>query len=88
MTEADIHARFVRYYETVAELHRYSLMPLGDFAQRRSPCSHRSFRSLFATVLKVWGIKRVENKKAEVVENQRPPLYCVQDEDTIMLFNG
>ena len=22
MTEADIHARFVRYYETVAELHR------------------------------------------------------------------
>ena len=37
MTEADIHARFVRYYETVAELHRYSLMPLGDFAQRRSP---------------------------------------------------
>ena len=32
MTEADIHARFVRYYETVAELLRYTLMPLGDFA--------------------------------------------------------
>ena len=24
------------------ELLRYSLMPLGDFARRRSPCSHRS----------------------------------------------
>jgi hypothetical protein len=24
------------------ELLHYSLMPLGDFARRRSPCSHRS----------------------------------------------
>ena len=25
--------------------------------------------------------------KTEVVENQRPPFYSVQDEDTNMLFN-
>ena len=28
------------------ELLRYSLMPLGDFARRRSPCSHRSSMAL------------------------------------------
>ena len=46
MTEADIHARFVSYYETVAELLHYSLMPLGEVARRRSPCSHRSSMAL------------------------------------------
>ncbi len=64
-------------------------MSLGDFARRGLPCSHRSYGGQFATVVRVWGIKGVGDKK------ERRPLkindlrfYCVQDEDTNMLFNG
>jgi hypothetical protein len=60
-----------------------SLMPLGDFARQRPPCSGGSPSGQFATVVRVWGIKGVGDKKAETVENQRPPFCCVQDETLI-----
>jgi len=40
MTEADIHARFVRYYETVAELHRmgYELFRVCPYISPNGMC--------------------------------------------------
>ena len=55
MTEADIHARFVRYYETVAELHQmgYELFRVCPYISPNGMC-YRCWLTIKKNTWKGW----------------------------------
>ena len=55
--ETDIHARFVRYYETVAELHRmgYELFRVCPYISPNGMC-YRCWLTIKKNTWKVWRI--------------------------------